>query len=339
MSGERDPKLLVQTAPFLHQGLTTPGLMGEVLLATLPVLAAAVWYFGAAALLVCAAACAGAMSAEALFTPGRRVASLMDGSALLTGVLLGLTLPPALPLWMAFLGGFVGIGLGKTIWGGLGSNLFNPALVGRAFLQAAFPVAITTWTAPVAGFGAALPDSTLAAPFMHAEVDAISGATPLAEMKFEHTGPDVGSLLVGNTSGSLGETAALLLIAIGIILAWRRTFDWRIPVALLATVAVLSGLLYALGPDRYPPPWYMLLSGGLLFGAVFMATDPATSPIAPLGAWVFGAGIGVLVVLIRVFGGLPEGVMYAILLMNACTPLIERWCQPTPLGRREAGAD
>ncbi len=342
---EGPPRLVVQSAPFLRQGVTTPGLMRDVLLALVPVLAMAFLFFGVSALLVTAAATLGAVGTEYLFAPrapgASRGARLADGSALLTGVILGLTLPPALPLWMAFLGGVVGVGLGKLIWGGLGNNLFNPALVGRAFLQAAFPIALTTWSAPISwsGEGSAgglwtLRPGNLAAPLMQPppQPDAMTSATPLNLMKFDHQATPLGELLRGQVAGSLGETSALVILLLGLFLVWRRAFDWRIPASLLGTVAAFSGALWLLGPERFPSPLFMLLSGGLMFGAVFMATDPVTSPLAPRGAWIFGAGIGVLVVLIRLWGGMPEGVMYAILLMNAATPLIERVTQPRAFG-------
>jgi electron transport complex protein RnfD len=234
---------------------------------------------------------------------------------------------------MAFLGGAAGIGLGKLIWGGLGQNLFNPALLGRAFLQAAFPVAITTWAAPVEpGRFLSVPGSLLALPLMRAGVDGVSAATPLGLAKFEHEITSVGPLFTGATAGSLGETSAVLLIVVGLWLASRRTFDWRLPVSTLLSVAVFSGALWLVNSEAYPPPAFMLLSGGLLFGAVFMVTDPVTTPTTPRGAWIFGIGVGFLVVLIRLFGGLPEGVMYAILLMNAVTPHINRYTQPKPFG-------
>jgi electron transport complex protein RnfD len=312
--------------------------MGEILLSLVPVLLASIWFFGISALLVVAAATLGAVATEWGLGPARpRGASIGDGSAALTGVLLGLTLPPGIPLWMAFVGGIVGIGLGKLIWGGLGHNLFNPALVGRAFLQAAFPTTLTTWV-PQTGIAELFRTraSNFALPLMHGGVDAITTATPLARMKFEHVGTETFRLLAGNTAGSLGETSAAILILCGLFLAFRRAFDWRIPASVLLSVAVFSAVLYAIGPEKYPAPWMALLSGGLLFGTVFMATDPVTSPMAPRGAWIFGAGVGILVVLIRLFGGLPEGVMYAILLMNAATPLIERVTQPRAFGRRKA---
>lgn len=336
-----EPHLLLQAAPFLRSGLTTPRLMVEVLLFLLPVIGAAVWFFGLSAVLVLAATTAGAAATEWAFVAARtRGASLADGSAILTGLILGLCLPPGIALWMAFLGGAVAIGLGKAAFGGLGQNLFNPALVGRAFLQAAFPTAITTWSAQgtVTEF-MTVRASNFAAPFMQAPpVDAVSTATPLGLMKFEHVPTPLADLVLGNTAGSLGETCAIVIVICGVIMALRRIFDWRIPVAILASVAALSALAWAVNRDANPSPLFMLSSGGLLFGAVYMATDPVTSPISPRGAWIFGIGVGMLVVLIRLWGGLPEGVMYAILLMNAATPLIDRVTQPRGFGRGHTGA-
>jgi len=335
---DRGPRLVVHTAPFIRQGASTPGIMRDVLVALVPVMAVATYYFGLSALVVVAAATAGALGAEWLWGPrgvgGER--SLGDGSGVLTGVILGLILPPGLPLWMAFLGGVIAIGLGKLAWGGLGHNLFNPALVGRAFLQAAFPTAMTTWAMPGSGWG--VRSSNFAWPFLHAEPDGLTGATPLNLMKFANETAPLEDLLRGSIAGSLGETSAAVILLAGLWLGLRRAFDWRIPVAILVSVAALSGVLWALSPEKYPSPLFMLLSGGLLFGAFFMATDPVSSPLAPRGAWIYGVGIGFLVVVIRLWGGLPEGVMYAILLMNAATPLLERVDQPRAFGHREREA-
>ncbi len=308
--------------------------MGDVLIGLAPAVLAALYFFGISALLLMLAATAGCLVAERAFgaTPG---ASIRDGSAALTGVLLALTLPPGLPLWMAFLGGLVAIALGKTVWGGLGHNLFNQALVGRAVLQSAFPTAMTTWATSSSGFFTLRAES-FAVPMMQAKADAVSAATPLAQMKFEQQATETLSLLLGNTSGSLGETSAIAIVLGGVYLLARRTFDWRIPAAIVTGVVVFSGALYLVDSARFAPPHFMLLAGGMMFGTLFMATDPVTSPMAPRGAWIFGLGIGFFVVLIRVFGGLPEGMMYSILLMNAATPLIERATQPKPFGRSEA---
>ncbi len=327
----RDRRLLLHTSPHLPPQLTTPKLMLEVFLAVAPVVVASAWFFGIGALLVIGAATLGAVGTEWYFTRPRG-STLGDWSAVLTGVLIGLTLPSGLPLWMAFVGGVVAIGLGKIVWGGMGHNLFNPALVGRAFLQAAFPIQLTTWAPPGESFFS-IRSELLALPLMHAPVDGATAATPLAMMKFENATPEVMDVFLGSTAGSLGETSALLLILCGSWMAFRRLYDWRIPVAIFVSTFLFSGLFYLIAPADYPAPWLMLLSGGLLFGAFFMATDPVGSPLAPKGAWVFGIGIGVLVVLIRLWGGLPEGMMYAILLMNAAAPLIERSLQPRVFGR------
>jgi electron transport complex protein RnfD len=312
--------------------------MVEVLLGLMPVVFAAVYFFGLSAVCVITAATAGCVATELLLDRTKpRGASLADGSAVLTGIILGLCLPPGIALWMAFTGGAIAIGLGKVAFGGLGQNLFNPALVGRAFLQAAFPTAITTWTeqGEITEF-LTVRASNFALPFMQAPpppVDAVTTATPLGLMKFEGVFEPVSNLLLGNIAGSLGETCAVVIIICGAIMAFRRIFDWRIPVSILGSVALFSGIMWAIDSEAYPSPAFMLCSGGLLFGAVYMATDPVTSPLAPRGAWIFGIGVGVLVVLIRLWGGLPEGVMYAILLMNAATPLIDRISQPRPFGR------
>jgi electron transport complex protein RnfD len=324
----RGPELLLSTAPFVRASTTTPSIMRELLTVELLVLAFACYHFGLAALLVVGASTVGALGTEWLFTRDRQPSPLADWSGVNTGVLLGLCLPPGIPLWIAFTGGVVGVGLGKLIWGGLGQNLFNPALVGRAFVQAAFPTAITTWSEPLRGDGLFhLPTSLFAWPLMRGAVDGLSAATPLGLAKFE--GEIVGwrALLLGDTAGSLGETSAALLLVCGVWLGARRIFDWRLPAATLLSVALISGLLHWASGGQHPPPQFMLLSGGLLFAAVFMVTDPVTTPTTLRGAWIFGAGVGALVVLIRLYGGLPEGVMYAILLMNAAVPHINRRTQ------------
>jgi electron transport complex protein RnfD len=309
--------------------------MFDVLVALIPATLAGLWFFGIGGLLVLLACILGCTMTEWVFsaTEARRE-KLLDGSGFVTGLLLGLTLPPSLPLWMAFVGGMVSIGLGKLIWGGLGHNLFNPALVGRAFLLATFPTAMTTWT-PAAGPGQffEIHASNLAAPFMHVDYDGVSSATPLGLMKFESQSTALADLLVGNTSGCIGETSGLLLLLGGFYLLWRQIIDWRIPAGIMLAVAVLSGLLHVADANHYPGPLFSVFAGSLLIGAFFMATDPVSSPVTPRGAWLFGVGVGLLVVLIRNFGGFPEGVMYAILLMNAATPLIDRYTQPRVFGR------
>lgn len=334
MSEPHPPRLLVQPAPFLRPTVSTPGIMGDVLIALAPTVVAAVWFFGISALLLIAVSAAAAVATEWGLGGERGRAAVRDLSALTTGVLLGLVLPPSLPLWMAALGSAVAIALGKLAWGGLGHNLFNPALVGRAFLQAAFPVAITTWVAP--GGPLALYRGTLAWPFLSAPPDAVSAATPLGQMKFLGAATPAGALFWGDVGGSVGETSAAAILLGAAWLLARRACDWRLPVATLGSAALFAEICHRVSPEKYPGALFTLLSGGLLFGAVFMASDPVTSPLAPRGAWLFGAGVGSLVVLIRFWGGLPEGVMYAILLMNAVSPLIDRALQPRVFGARPA---
>ncbi|MFZ2897018.1 MAG: RnfABCDGE type electron transport complex subunit D [Saprospiraceae bacterium] len=323
-------KTIISTSPFLHSPATTPKIMWEVVYTLLPVLGVAFYYFGLSALLVSAAAVAGCMLAERLLDKNKK--SVGDGSAILTGLLLAFCLPPGFPLWMAFLGGFVSISVGKTLWGGLGQNIFNPALLGRAFLQAAFPEAITTWDVPDGRY-LGLRGTNLAMPFFKGEpIDAVSAATPLSQLKFSQVVTPTGDLLFGNVSGSLGETSGLLLILLGIYLVVRKIINWRIPVSILLTAAAFSALLYFINPAKFPSPQFTVLAGGMLLGAVYMATDYVTSPLTSKGLWVYGFGIGFLVVMIRVWGGLPEGVMYAILLMNAATPLINRFMRTRVYG-------
>jgi H+/Na+-translocating ferredoxin:NAD+ oxidoreductase subunit D len=319
--------LLVTASPHLGTRDSTPRIMWTVVATLMPVCIAAAWFFGVSALLELGAAAAGALLAERL--TGKR-GTLGDGSALITGLLLGLSLPASLPLWMTFLGAAFAIVFGKAVWGGLGFNAFNPALVGRAFLQAAFPVAITTWPGTGGSFWT-LRGDLFAFPFTHPHLDAVTSATPLGLLKFEHQGTPLIELVRGTTTGSLGETAALVILVGGIYLALRGYLNWRIPVGILLTVAVLSGLLHAIDPAK-PGALFMLFSGGLMLGAVYMATDLVTSPVTNRGRWIFATGIGVLVVVIRVWGGLPEGVMYGILFMNALVPFINRATQPRVFG-------
>ena len=328
----REPAPLVITAsPHLKGRDSTATIMWNVVASLLPIVAAATWFFGPSALLVVGVSVASAVATERWL--GNR-GSIGDGSAAITGILLGLTLPAGMPLWMVALGAAFAIGFGKLLFGGLGYNIFNPALLGRAFLQAAFPVAITTWPARPASWWALRGDN-FALPFMQARVpDAVTGATPLGLMKFEHQGTRLADLLLGTRDGSLGETAALVIVLCGAYLALRGFLNWRVPASILATVGLFAGVLHQMDASRYASAPFMLLSGGLILGAVFMATDMVTAPVTNGGRWLFGIGIGLLVVIIRTWGGLPEGVMYAILLMNALVPFINRVTQPRVFGTR-----
>jgi electron transport complex protein RnfD len=320
-------KLIVTASPHIRSLDSTPRIMWHVVASLVPVVLCAAWFFGVSALLQVATAVIAALLTERSTGKGGAIA---DGSATITGLLLGLSLPAGFPLWMTALGAAFAIVFGKQVWGGLGQNVFNPALVGRAFLQAAFPVAITTWPSPGGSF-LALRGDLFAIPFTHPLPNAVTSATPLGLLKFEGKGTALTDLIVGSTGGSLGETAALVILAGGIYLAWRGYLNWRIPVSVIVTVFAFSAILHFADVTK-PDAWFMIFSGGLMLGAVYMATDMVTSPITNLGKWVFGVGIGVLVVVIRVWGGLPEGVMYAILFMNALTPFINRATQPRVFG-------
>ena len=326
-------RLVIAASPHIRGPASTPVIMWNVVGSLAPIVIAATYFFGVSALLVVGASVAGALLTERALGKGGTIA---DGSAVITGLLLGLTLPAGMPMWMAALGGFVAIAFGKLLFGGLGYNIFNPALLGRAFLQAAFPVAITTW--PKYGLSWWTPrGDNFALPFMHTRgIDAVTSATPLGLMKFEHTGTRLVDLALGTTGGSLGETAALLILLCGGYLALRGFLNWRIPASILLTVALFAASLHAIDATRFASAPFMLFSGGLMLGAVFMATDMVTAPVTNGGRWLFGIGIGVLVVIIRVWGGLPEGVMYAILLMNALVPFINRVTQPRVFGTRLA---
>jgi electron transport complex protein RnfD len=299
-------------SPHIHSSDDTAHIMRRVIFSLIPVILSAVYFFGFAALALILMCTTGSLIMEYVSQKLRkRPTSLLDGSAVITGILLALTLPPSFPLWAAALGSIIAISLGKHIFGGLGYNIFNPALVGRAFLQAAFPVLMTTWTPPVRTFGMS--------------IDGLSVATPLAVMKFQHIPTDWRYLILGNTGGSLGETSTLAVIVGGAFLIWKKDADFRIILGIVLASLFLLLSLWLAAPDKFMNPIFHLLSGGFMLGAFFMATDMVTSPVSKTGRWIFGIGIGFLIVLIRSFSGLPEGVMYSILLMNSLVPLIDRY--------------
>jgi len=336
----------LRSSPHLKQAVTVPQIMRNVVFALIPVCAWAVYAFGLSALLLLATTTLTCMLSEAMFCRlAGRASSVSDWSIVITGLLLGLTLPPGFPLWMAAVAAFVAVGLGKALFGGLGYNVMNPALVGRAFVQAAFPVAITTWSPPfLPGRFSELIPSTLTVPFTipvsidswleQKTIDAFSGATPLALQKFEQITTPLTDLLTGTVSGSAGETSAIIILLGGIYLAARKMMDWRLPVGVMLGAVIVSLPFWLLDASRYPDPLFVLLSGGLMLGAVFMASDMVASPVTPVGVWVYALFIGMLTVVIRLFGGLTEGVMYAILLGNAISPLISLVTQPKIFGER-----
>ena len=311
-----EKEFTISTSPHIFSRPNTPAIMRHALLALLPAICAGVYFFGHRAVLLIAVTALTCVLAEAVFQKlrGKRP-TISDGSALLTGVLLSLCLPPAVPLWAAALGGAVAIILGKQIFGGLGHNVFNPALVGRAFLLISFPKFMTSWSKPVG-------------------LDTVTTATPLGLMKFDHAQTPVLDLLMGRVSGSLGETAALCIIAGGAYLLIKKYMGWRVPLGFLGSVALVGFIFNRVDPSIYPSAAFHLFSGGLMLGAVFMATDPVTTPITKKGRWIFGIGCGLIVIIIRSFGGMPEGVTFSILFMNAATPLLNMITKPKRYGVR-----
>ena len=327
--------LELRTSPHVMAGSSVDTIMRHVVWALVPAAAFGVYAFGLTAAVTLAAALGSCLAAEWLLCRwSGQPSTLSDWSIAVTGLLYGLTLPPGLPVWMTVLGGFIAVGLGKHLFGGLGYNPFNPALVGRAVLQAAFPVGMTTWHAAFApGRFTHAVSSVFTFPFAAPEyTDALTGATPLAAWKFEHQITGAAELVMGFTSGSTGETSAALILLGGAYLAARKMMNWRIPATIFITVALLTTALHLSAPEAYPSAQFMLLSGGLMLGAVFMATDMVASPMTPLGVVFYGVLIGVLTVAIRLWGGMPEGVMYAILLANAVAPQIDRLVRPTVYG-------
>jgi electron transport complex protein RnfD len=328
----------IASSPHLNSGASVEAIMRQVIYALLPIVAFAVYSYGLAAVAILTASIASCLLTEyVLCRINDLPATLNDGSALITGIIYGLILPPALPLWMVIVGGIVCIALGKFLFGGLGANGFNPALVGRAFLQAAFPASMTTWwPAFSAERFSSMPASLLTTPFMspHYVSDSISSATPLSAFKFGGVLTNNFNLFLGLTQGSLGETSSLIILLCGVYLIARRVMNWRIPAGIFIAAILLSGAFHWIDPTRYAGPFFMLFSGGLMLGAMFMATDPVASPITNSGCFIYGMLIGVLVVIIRYWGGLPEGVMYAILFCNALSPHIDRLLQPRVFGRR-----
>jgi len=310
-------EFLLKSSPHLLRKDTVPQIMWTVVSALLPAVIFGVYNFGARALWLIVLSVGSAVLTELILNLVRRKPlTITDGSAVLTGLLLALTLPPGLPFSMAIYGAVFAIAIGKQVFGGLGYNIFNPALIGRAFLQASFPIAMTTWSIP-------------------RTLDAITTATPLGSFKFEKTLTPYYDLFMGTVGGCIGETSALMILIGGIFILVKKYADWRIPVGYLATVFVVGGLFWISNPTQYPDPVFHLFAGGLMLGAFFMATDMVTTPVTPKGAWIFGIGAGILLVIIRLFGGLPEGVMYSILLMNALTPLINRYTRPKIFGEKK----
>lgn len=307
--------LVLSTSPHIKSPESVQRIMLSVIVTLAPAAAFSIYQYGLYVLGMYMVSVAVCLAAEyAAVRLRKRPFSLGDFSAVITGVLLVMVLPPRFPLYGVALGAVVAIVIGKQIFGGIGYNIFNPALIGRAFLAATYPVFISGYIEP-----------KLAA-------DSITGATPLAMAKFDGVRTAAADLFMGTVSGSTGEANVLLLLIGSVYLFARGYIKWRIPVSIFGTVAVLGGVFHLVNPQAYPDPLFHLLAGGLVIGALYMATDMVTSPLTGKGCVIFGVGIGVLVIVIRLFGGLPEGVMYAVLFMNAFVPLINRGTRPRIFG-------
>ncbi len=324
--------LEVQPAPHLTDPITTTRLMLDVIIALIPAFLASLVFFQWNSLRVLALCLIGCLATEYLFNRVRnKPNSLSDLSAVVTAIILAFSLPPTLPWFAVLMGAIVAIALGKMFFGGLGQNIFNPAMVGRAFLMVTFASLMTTWVAPAAEPGPPVPTD---------RVEAVTAATPLAQIKPgdpERPLPETWRLFVGRTAGSLGETSVIALLIGAAYLLIRRTIDWTIPFGMLGAALAFAAIAYLAAPGKFANPMFHLGAGSLVFGAFFIATDLVTSPLSKSGRVVFGAGCGVLTMVIRQFGTYPEGVMFSILMMNALAPLIGRWMRPTPLGGKARG--
>lgn len=324
-------KFTISGSPHIHGDFSVKKIMFAVVIALLPAFIASVYYFGWNAIRVTLISVASCVIVEWLIQKYliKGECTISDGSAIVTGMLLAFNLPANIPWWMIVTGSIVAIGIAKMSFGGLGKNPFNPALVGRVFMLISFPVAMTTWPAPKPLFSNILPD-------------AVTGPTPLGFLKEGLSqGKTVDELtgginylnyLFGNQGGSLGETCAIALIIGGLFLLLLKIIDWQTPVIIIATVAVISGIARIIDPIHFVNPLYHILNGGLLLGAFFMATDMVTSPMTTGGKMIFATGVGALTIIIRLWGAYPEGMSFAILIMNAFVPLINRGFKPKRFG-------
>jgi Na+-translocating ferredoxin:NAD+ oxidoreductase subunit D len=319
--------LTVSPSPHVYSSDSVRKIMYRVVYAMIPALLWSVFIFGPDALKVTLIAVVACLAFEFLIQKYlmKVKPSVTDGSALVTGILLAFNVPANLPWWIIIIGALVAVGVGKLSFGGLGNNIFNPALVGRVFLLISFPVQMTSW--PAAGD----------------EVDGLTTATPLGIIKeglnngipvheISRDLPQTTDMLMGNMSGSLGEISALLLILGGVYMLYKKVITWHIPVSVIGTVAVVAALFWLVEPHNYVNPVYHILTGGLMLGAIYMATDMVSSPMTPKGQIIFGAGIGIITISIRLFGAYPEGISFAILIMNAFTPLINNYVKPKRFG-------
>ncbi|NOQ23720.1 MAG: RnfABCDGE type electron transport complex subunit D [Bacteroidales bacterium] len=324
-------KLFISPSPHVYEDTTVKRLMYDVVIALLPALAISIYFFGMGAIIVTLTAVVSCLAFEWLIQKFilKQEPSITDGSAAVTGILLAFNIPTSLPIWIIIVGSLVAIGVAKMSFGGLGNNPFNPALVGRVFMLISFPVQMTSWPVPTG--------------FNNSYTDAVTGATPLGVMK-EGIGagesmsaimdkiPSHMELFYGHMGGSMGEVAAIALILGLVYMLYKKVIKIHIPASIILTITVFTGILWLINPESNADPLFHLLTGGVMLGAIFMATDYVTSPMSVKGMWVFGIGIGLITVSIRVFGAYPEGISFAILIMNAFVPLINSYIKPKRFG-------
>ena len=334
----------VSPSPHIHSGNSIERLMYDVLLALVPAFLVSVWFFGLGALYVSIVSITSCMLFEYLIQKYllKQTPTLRDGSAAVTGLLLAFNVPTNLPVWILILGAMVAIGVGKMSFGGLGNNPFNPALVGRVFMLISFPVQMTIWPKPIVSrwnLETVFNFDKYPAEYL----DTFTGATPLGVVKegvkslsiadMTNDIPSIFHMLVGNMGGSMGEVAAVALLLGFVYLLVRKVITWHIPISIIFTTAVFTSILWWVNPETNASPVFHLLTGGLLLGAIFMATDYVTSPMSRMGMLIYGVGIGAITVVIRVFGAYPEGMSFAILIMNAFVPLINTYIKPARFGK------
>ncbi|MBL6989726.1 MAG: RnfABCDGE type electron transport complex subunit D [Bacteriovoracaceae bacterium] len=323
--------LTISLSPHIKGEETTPQIMYGVAIALLPALIVSIIFFGLGAIKVTLFAVAFCLLFEFLIQKFimKVESSIGDGSALITGLLLAFNLPSNFPIWMLLIGALAAMAIGKLSFGGLGNNPFNPALVGRVFLLICFPVQMTSWPLPKL-FSFSSLDSVTGATALGVAKEAIKQGQSIAHIKTLIPGNL--DLFLGQAGGSLGEVSALALILGGLYMLYKKIITWHIPVSFIGTVIIFTGILWAINCEQYMSPLFHLLTGGLMLGAIFMATDMVTSPMTKKGQLIFGVGCGLLTVIIRIFGAYPEGVSFAILLMNAVVPLINILSKPKPFG-------
>ena len=327
------PPIIISASPHVHSDRTSKKIMFDVVIALVPAFLVSLYVFGINALITTTVAIVSCLLFEYLIQKHlmKTEVTIGDGSALLTGILLAFNLPAGLTIWMVIVGSLVAIGIAKLSFGGLGFNVFNPALVGRVFLLVCFPVQMTLWPTAVEN------NMTL--------TDAVSGATTLGIIKdglqFGETMTEIAAkipssinMLLGITGGSIGEMSAMALLIGGLYLILRKVISWHIPVMVLVTIAIMTGIFWLANPEQYANPIIHVLSGGAILGAFFMATDLVTSPVTKKGMVIFAIGIGIITVVIRLFGAYPEGISFAILIMNAFVPLINKYFKPRRFGSK-----